>query len=184
MGLKYKIDDQSELYFVTFTVLHWIDAFTRNSYRDIFINSVKYCQANKGLQVGAWVLMTNHAHMILGTSGQNKLNDIIRDMKSYISRHIRLEIEQSTYESRKEWMIDMFRKAGISNSNNKDFQFWIQDNHPVKLASSEMLIQRVNYIHSNPVRAGFVTEPEHWKYSSAYDYAGGKQGLLELIWLL
>lgn len=115
MGLKYKIDDQSELYFVTFTVLHWVDAFTRNSYRDMFINSVKYCQANKGLQVGAWVLMTNHAHMILGTSGQNKLNDIIRDMKSYISRHIRLEIGQSTYESRKEWKMDIFRKAGINN---------------------------------------------------------------------
>jgi len=183
MAFKYKIDDQSEFYFVTFTVVHWIDVFTRDCYRDIFIGSVKFCQENKGLEVGAWVLMTNHAHLIIRAKGPNKLQDIIRDLKSYVSRHIRLEIQQSTVESRKEWMLDMFKRTGMANSNNKDFQFWIQDNHPIKLAGGTMLFQRLNYIHENPVTAGFVTEPQHWKYSSAYDYAGGQQGLIDLVLL-
>ena len=73
----------------------------------IFIESVKHCQREKGLLVGAWVIMTSHVHMILGTNG-NKLEDIIRDLKSYTSRHIRKEIETASYESQKEWLLDMF----------------------------------------------------------------------------
>jgi REP element-mobilizing transposase RayT len=183
MGLKYKIDDQKEFYFVTFTCIDWVDTFIRDSYRQIFIDSVKFCQKEKGLLVGAWVIMTSHVHMILGTQGKKNLEEIIRDMKSFTSRTIRSEIEQASYESRKEWMMWHFRRAGISNSNNKDFQFWVQDNHPIQLSSADMMRQRLLYIHNNPVEAGFVTEPEHWKYSSAHDYAGGTQGLIDIVFL-
>ena len=78
----------------------------------------------------------------------------------------------------------MFTRAGLANSKNNDWQFWIQDSHPVQLSTSEMLLQRINYIHNNPVEAGFVCEPEHWKYSSAHDYCGGTQGLIDLIMLM
>ena len=184
MGLKYKIGDQTQYYFVTFTAVNWVDVFIRETYSGIFIDSIKYCQENKGLQVGAWVIMTSHVHMILGCDGTNRLEDIIRDMKSYTSRHLRLEIERSNYESRKEWMLWLFRNAGINNPNNNDYQFWIQDNHPVQLSTPEMVSQRIDYIHNNPVEAGFVVEPHHWKYSSAYDYTGGKQGILKLTMLM
>ncbi len=184
MGLKYRITDQDRFYFVTFTAVNWIDVFIRDTYRQIFIESVKFCQEKKGLLVGAWVIMTSHMHMIIGTKGEQKLEDIIRDMKSFTSRHIRFEIENSSYESRKEWMMWMFRNAGMANSNNNDYQFWIQDSHPVQLSSREMLMQRLNYIHNNPVEAGFVCEPQHWKYSSAHDYCGGTQGLIDLVMLL
>ena len=89
MALKYVIDDQQEFYFVTFTTVNWIDAFIRDTYRQIFINSVKFCQKEKGLKVGAWVIMTSHVHMVLGTNGDNNLEDIIRDMKSFTSGQIR-----------------------------------------------------------------------------------------------
>ena len=184
MALKYRIQDQHDFYFVTFTVVNWIDVFIRDSYRQIFIDSVKYCQKEKGLLVGAWVIMTSHVHMIIGTTGENKLQNIIRDLKSYTSRHIRLEMEQSNYESRKEWMMWLFMSAGKANSNNKDLQFWIQDSHPIQLSTAEMMAQRLNYIHNNPVEAGFVCAPEEWKYSSAHDYSGGKQGVIELVMLV
>ncbi len=180
MALKYKIHDQQAYYFVTFTVVEWVDIFTRDPYRNIFINSVKYCQQHKGLVVCAWVIMTNHVHMIIGSTG-NKIEDIIRDMKSYTSRHIRLEMDKATYESRKNWIMPIFYKAGRSNTNNDDFQFWIQDNHPVEMATAELMQQRINYIHNNPVRAGFVVQPEHWLWSSAHDYCGGTQGLLDMV---
>jgi putative transposase len=183
MGLKYRIRDQSDFYFVTFTAVNWVDVFIRESYRQIFIDSVKYCQQNKGLLVGAYVIMTSHVHMIIGTYG-NRLEDIIRDLKSHTSRQIRLEIEQSNYESRKEWMMPMFKRAGMRNSNNYDFQFWIQDNHPIQLVTEEMFLQRLNYIHNNPVAAGFVCEPQHWKYSSAHDYSGGTQGPINVQLLM
>ena len=184
MALKYKIQDQRDFYFVTFTVINWIDVFIRDTYRQIFLDSVKFCQREKGLQVGAWVIMTSHVHMIIGTSGKHKLEDTIGQLKSYTSRHIRLEIESCTYESRKDWMMWQFKRTGINNSNNKDYQFWIQDSHPVQLSSGERMSQRLHYIHNNPVEAGFVCKPEDWKYSSAHDYSGGTQGPLDLVMLM
>ena len=183
MALKYKITDQQSFYFVTFTVVEWVDAFTRDQYREIFLDSVKHCQTNKGLIVGAWVVMTNHVHMVIGTNG-NKLETIIRDLKSFTSRHIRLAIEENERESRKDWMLQLFRKAGLTNTNNNDFQFWIQNNHPIELTTGAIMEQRINYIHDNPVRAGFVTDATHWKWSSAHDYSGGHQGLLDVVILL
>jgi REP element-mobilizing transposase RayT len=182
MGRKYAIRDQEQYYFVTFTVVYWLDVFIRKEYKSIFIDSVKYCQKEKGLLVGAWCIMTSHIHMIIGTNGDNKLEDIIRDLKSYTSRHIRKYIENNPQESRREWLLWMMKRAGSKKSNNKDFQFWQQHNHPIELSSNEILQQRIDYIHNNPVEASFVTSPNEWIYSSAGDYED-KKGLININFL-
>src|SRR4051812_13875295 len=79
-------------------------------------------------------------------------------------------LEASIQIGRKDWMLWMFKRAGEKNSNNKHFQFWQQDNHPVELYGYETLKQKLNYLHENPVRAGIVYETYHYKYSSAIDY--------------
>lgn len=182
MGRKYAIRDQERFYFVTFTVIHWMDVFIREEYRTIFIDSIKYCQREKGLEVGAWCLMTSHAHLIMGSNGLMKLEDIIRDLKSYTSRHIRKSIEQSIQESRREWLLNAMIKTGTNKSNNKDFQFWQQHNHPIEMSSNELFNTRLNYIHENAVEAGFVDDSMDWRYSSARDY-GGRKGLIDLVFL-
>ena len=107
--------------------------------------------------------------MILGTGGENKLENIIRDLKSYTSISIRklIESKEKVGESRREWMLDLMLKAGLRNSNNKDFQFWQQHNHPIELSTNKLLDQKLDYIHDNPVIAGFVESPEMWQFSSA-----------------
>jgi REP element-mobilizing transposase RayT len=65
MSRKYKIRDQDKLYFVTFTVIHWLDVFIRREYRDIFLDSIRFCQKNKGLEICAYVIMSSHVHMII-----------------------------------------------------------------------------------------------------------------------
>jgi putative transposase len=182
MSRKYKIHDQQKLHIVTFTVIHWIDVFTRDNYRTIFIDSLKYCQANKGLEVYAYVIMTNHVHLIIGTSGENVLEGIIRDLKAFTSRSIRKALEDTELpESRREWMLRMMYRAGKYNSNNIDYQFWQQYSHPIELSSNRFLDQKLEYIHMNPVKAGFVDEPEAWVYSSARDYAGVSKGPVDVI---
>ena len=74
-------------------------------------------------------------------------------------------IEEHPQESRKEWILWMMKRAGLKNSNVKSMQFWQQHNKPIELWSSEVIDQKVDYIHNNPVGAGFVTEAHHWKYS-------------------
>ena len=182
MGRKYKIHNQSQVYFVTFTVVSWIDIFTRNDYREIFIDSLKYCQQHKALELYAWSIMTNHVHLIIGSDQSNELQNIIRDLKSFTSRHIRKAIEQHAAESRKEWLLWMFGKAGEYNANNKDWQLWQQHSHPIELNTPAITKQKIDYLHQNPVAAGYVFEPQHWLWSSAYDYAGGK-GILDIIFI-
>jgi len=169
---KYTFHDQQELYFVTFTVIKWIDIFTRDDYRLIFADSIRHCQQHKGLNVYAWVIMTNHVHMIIGRNSIPGLSDIIRDLKSFTSRHIRKAIENNSAESRDKWVLKILYREGMYNPRNRDFQLWIQDNHPILLDTKEKLFQRLNYLHNNPVKAGFVCEPQHWKWSSAGDYCG------------
>ncbi|MEQ9120662.1 transposase [Fulvivirga sp.] len=182
MGRKYTIRDQEQFYFVTFTVVYWLDIFIREEYKSIFLESVKYCQKEKGLLVGGWCIMTSHIHLILGAKGDNKLEDIIRDLKSYTSRHIRKYLENNPQESRREWLLWLMKRAGTKKSNNKDFQFWQQHNHPIELSSNEIMQQRLDYIHNNPVEAHFVENPSDWIYSSASSYEG-KKGLIKIYHL-
>ena len=123
MSNKYKIRDNTKLYFVTFTVINWIDVFTRKIYKDLLIENIKYCQVNKGLELYAWVLMFNHIHMIIGSNIQS-LSDIIRDMKKYTSVKLIEAIKENKSESRKQWMVPQFESAGQRNSNNLKYQFW------------------------------------------------------------
>ena len=166
-----------EIYFVTSTVVRWIDLFTRDVYRQIILESLAHCQEKKGLDVYAWVIMTNHLHMILGRHGDLNMSDIIRDFKSFTSHQIKDSIRDNNLESRRDWLMWMFERAGRHNPNNKDFQLWQQDSHPVLLDTRDKLFQRLHYLHYNPVTAGFVLEPQHWRWSSAIDYCGGT-GLL------
>ena len=78
-----------ELYFTTSTVVDWVDVFTRPEYKHIILESLAYCQENKGLDIYAWVLMTNHLHMIVGTKNDEAIiSDILRDFKKYTIKKI------------------------------------------------------------------------------------------------
>ena len=125
--------------------------------------------------------MTSHIHMILAANN-NKPENIMRDMKSHTSTQLRKAIIESNGESRKKWMIWMMERAGKKNKHNKGFQFWQQDNHPIQLETNEMMQQKLDYIHNNPVEAGFVDSPEDYLYSSVRDYAGVK-GLIEISFI-
>ena len=82
MGIGgYKIRNQTETHFITFAVVYWIDVFSRKQYRDIVVDSLRYCQQNKGLILHAWVIMSNHVHFIISAQDDSKLSDILRDFK-------------------------------------------------------------------------------------------------------
>ncbi|MBX2932692.1 MAG: transposase [Ferruginibacter sp.] len=182
MSSKYKVGEDAIAHFVTFTVVGWIDVFSRETYKEIFIKSLQYCQENKGLQLHAWIIMTNHVHLII-SSNSNKLEYLVRDIKKYCSKQIVAAIQENTIESRKEWMLNLFNYAGKNNNNNTNFQFWKQDYHPIELNSPTKTKERLNYLHENPVRSGLVWEPWHYKYSSAIDYYTNEQGLLKIEYL-
>jgi REP element-mobilizing transposase RayT len=111
MSRKYKIRDQDKFYFVTFTVIHWLDVFIRREYRDIFLDSIRFCQKNKGLEVCAYVIMSSHVHMIIGRNAEPSLEGIIRDVKKYTSTKIIQAIAENQQESRRELFMWLFRRG-------------------------------------------------------------------------
>jgi REP element-mobilizing transposase RayT len=176
MSRAYKFKDQTKPYFITFTTVNWIDLFTRKAFCEVVIDSIKYCQKTKGLIVYAWVIMPSHVHMIIGTKDK-EMQNILRDLKSYTSKKLKEEINNHPQESRKEWLIWMFERAGKKNGNNLNWQLWQQDNHPIELWDNYMIENKLEYLHNNPVKAGIVYNAENYVYSSAIDYSGEK-GLL------
>ena len=178
MSTKYKFKNQEQLHFVTFAVVNWIDLFIRNEYKEILLDSWRYCQKHKGLEIFGWCIMTSHVHMIIGSHG-DKLEDIMRDIKKHTSAALKTAIKNHSAESRREWLLEMMEKAGRENSQNLNFQLWQQDNHPIELFDQKILHQKLDYIHNNPVTAGIVENPEAYLYSSAKDYYGQK-GVLEI----
>jgi len=168
----YIIGDQQAMYYLTFTVVGWIDVFTRQSYRDIMIESFKYCQQKKGLHLHAYVIMSNHVHLIVSVDESFTVSGFIRDCKKHTSKMILDDIENSGVESRREWMLHQFKYYASTHARNDTYQLWEHDNHPIELISREFIRQRIDYIHQNPVVAGLVYRAEDYIYSSASNYAG------------
>jgi len=167
VSTKYKFIDNDGIYFVSFATVSWVDVFTRLTYIEIFIESIRYCQQNKGLKLHAWCLMSNHAHLVFSRSGQYSHSDILRDLKKFTSKKLIEAIENNPSESRKERMMNIFRSAGQNKSNNKDFP---------------LLAQVCNLCLKHPpcpVVAGIVSEADHYLHSSARDYLGTK-GVLDV----
>lgn len=179
MSTKYKFHNPQGIYFVSFSVINWIDLFVRNEYRDIMLDSWRYCCKNKGMDLYAWVIMTSHIHMIMGASKDNP-ETIMRDMKRWTSIRLKQAIQSNPKESRKDWMLQQMEEAGRQNSNNVNYQLWRQDNHPIELYTQEVTLQKLEYIHNNPVEAGFTDVAENYLYSSARNYYGNSKGLIEI----
>jgi REP element-mobilizing transposase RayT len=181
LSARYKFIENEAVYFTTSTVAGWTDIFTREMYKTILIDSIRHCQQNQGLQLHAWVLMTNHLHTICSCKEGKDLGLIWRNIKSFTAMKLIDAIINNSKESRKEYLLHTFVTEGRKSSSNFKHKFWEHENHPVLLESTEMYNQRLNYINWNPVTAGFVAEPWHWLYSSATDYFTEKKGLLDLV---
>jgi len=178
MSRKYKFYNKEGVYFVSFAVVYWLDVFIRRKYQDIIVDSLNYCIKEKGMEVYCWCLMPNHMHMVFRAKNNNP-TDILRDFKTFTSKQLQKAIAENPKESRKKWLLLMMREAGSHNSNVKNSQFWQQNNQQTELWNNNIIDQKVNYIHKNPVVAGFVNEPWEWRLSSAIDFTGQK-GLVDI----
>jgi putative transposase len=165
MSEKYRFHKDG-LFFVTMTVVGWIDVFTRKKYADEIIKNLNYCIEHKGLEIYEFCIMSNHLHLICSAK-DGEVGKVIRDFKSFTAKEIIRSIDENPQESRKEWLLYMFRYFAKGSSPKCEFQFWQHHNHPVWLESRKFILQRTRYIWNNPVQAGIVAEPQRYIYSSA-----------------
>ena len=163
---EFRKTSPDDLYFFTLTIVGWIDIFTRKDYLDIIIESFKYCQEKEGLEIYAYVIMSNHLHMIARRK-ERDLAELLGRFKSYTAKRILNAIKLNPQESRKDWLLFLYRYFAKKNKQYSLHHFWQYTNHPTILYSAKVINQKEEYIHNNPVRAGLVTHPHYWLYSSA-----------------
>ncbi len=169
---RYKFRNPIASYFITISVQQWVDLFSRPVYRHILLKNLRYCQNHKGLVIHAWVIMTNHLHLIVRSEGNHSLPLIMRDFKKHCSKELYAEIAKHPKESRRTWLLSLLKQE-------KGIRLWQFGNHPIELFNTQVAQQKLNYLHLNPVKAEIVEHPEEYLYSSARDYVG-KPGLLEV----
>ncbi len=169
MTTGYQIKEQAGLHYITLQVIDWIDIFSRPIYKEIIIESLKFCQQNKGLQIFGYVIMSNHLHLIVN-SVDGCLSNTIRDFKRFTSNRIIKEIKENTQESRKDWMLSRFENKAKEHKRNERYQFWTHENHAIYLYTPKFTFEKLEYLHNNPVRAGIVQYPEQYLFSGARNY--------------
>ena len=178
MNHKYKIRDNQGIYFITLTVVGWVELFIRNYYRDCMISSFEYCKREKGLQIHAYVIMTSHIHMIISSKDSVPMMPILRDMKRFTSKQL-VNLISTEAESRKEWMLKKFSYEAQRTKRGKNYILWQEGYHAKQIETISFLEQKLHYLHENPVEGGFVSQAEDYLYSSARNYAGEK-GMMDV----
>lgn len=171
MSDKYKIREEDKPHFITMTTVGWIDVFTRLNQKLAVVDSLKYCQQHKGLIIFAWCLMPSHLHAIVQVTENNKLTDLLRDLKKFTSKKI-VELISEEPESRREWMLTEFQKSCEHLKREQKYKVWLDGNHAEHIFSNSFLRQKLDYIHQNPVKNMIVEQPWDYLFSSARNYAG------------
>ncbi|HWB58734.1 MAG TPA: transposase [Chthoniobacteraceae bacterium] len=167
MRSRYRFNDPHAAHFITSTIVEWLPVFTTSACCDILIQSLKYCRKEKSLRIHGWVILDNHFHAIV--SGP-ELADTIRDLKRFTSRAL---LDQIRSEKR-DWLLNQlayYRPAHRKAAS--EHQVWQEGVHPQAIVTDEMMLQKLEYVHNNPVKRRLVASPEHWTYSSAHEWLPG-----------
>lgn len=147
---RYLITEPDKPHFFTCTVVEWLPVFTRPQAVAILFDSWAYLRANEEFRLYGYVVMENHIHFI---------------------DHLR--------QQRTELLLDQLRFTKRTHKSDREYQFWQEGFHAELILSEKMMRQKLEYIHNNPVKRGYVERAEHWRYSSARNYCG-QESLIEI----
>lgn len=169
---RYRFVGTDAPYFMTMTVNSWLPVFTRPETVEIFLDSWRYLRQHHELRLHGYVVLENHLHLIAGSP---QIATDVQRFKSYTARRIIDHLESA----RARRLLDLLARFKRAYKTQSEYQFWEEGSHPQRIESEGVMRQKLEYIHYNPVKRGFVDLPEHWRWSSARDYAG-QVGLIEV----
>jgi len=176
MRSRYRAHEPDAAHFVTATIVEWLPVFTTASRCDVLVESLEYCREHKGVKIHAWVILDNHFHGIFAAPD---LSRVLADFKRHTARRILEVLEAENCE----WLLNQFRYFRAAHKTESEHQVWQEGSHPQAIMSDEMMFQKLEYLHNNPVKRGLVASPEHWRYSSAHEWCSGATPVLRCdVW--
>jgi REP element-mobilizing transposase RayT len=170
---RYRIFDTEYPYFMTCTVVGWLPVFTRPEAAHFVFESWRFLQRERGFRLYGYVLLENHLHFVASAPD---LAETVKSFKMYTARQCLDLLERHGAEV----LLGQLRALKLGHKTASDYQFWQEGSHPKQIQGGDMMRQKLEYMHSNPVKRGYVDEAMHWRYSSARDYAG-RPGLMDVI---
>ena len=161
----YKIYSDFFPHFLTFTTVNWLPVFTNPIYAEEIFSALRYLQKHRDLKIFAYVLMEHHLHLVASADGLSK---VLQSFTSYSARQI---IDHMIEQNNQFWLnqLHYFKKRW---KTDQIYQLWQEGSHPQQIQDENMMLNKIEYIHNNPVERGYIEKPEHWLYSSARNYAG------------
>ncbi len=169
---RYRIFDDEYPYFMTCTVVAWLPVFAQPEFAEIVFDSWRFLKHQRQIELLGFVLMENHLHWI---AVGPLLSERVGQFKSHTARQILNALQRRGYLTLLS-QLKYFKRPGKSD---QEYQLWQEGSHPQRLENEAMLRQKIQYIHDNPLRRGYVDDPVAWRYSSARVYAG-HIGMMEI----
>ncbi len=168
---RYTIILPDQPHFITCTVLNWLPVFTRSDTVQIVLDSLAFLQG-EGLKIYGWVILENHLHLVVQSDDLSK--DLAR-FKSFTARKVIDYLQEHGVHT----LLDQLAYHKKAHKKDSQYQLWQEGVHAELIQGEEMMRQKVDYIHHNPVKRGYVDLAEHWRYSSGRNYSG-EEGLLDV----
>ncbi len=162
---RYRFVGEDAPYFMTMTVNHWLPVFTRSQSVEVVLESWRWLQRNEGLRLHGFVILENHLHLVAYAP---ELPRLIQRFKSYTARQIIDQLKAANAGR----LLDLLALFKRRHKQASSYQFWEEGSHPQRIEHEAVMRQKLGYIHDNPVKRGYVDLPEHWRWSSARNYAG------------
>ena len=170
---RYHIFDTDYPYFLTCTIVGWLPVFTRPEAVQVLFDSWQYLQQHRDFKLYGYVVLENHLHLI--ASAPNLANDI-KSFKMYTAGRIIELLEHHGAQV----ILRQLRALKLRHKTKSQYQVWQEGSMPKQIMDNAMMRQKLEYIHNNPVKRGYVEEACHWRYSSARNYAG-LPGLIDIV---
>jgi putative transposase len=170
---RYQIFDKEAPHFFTATIVAWLPIFSYPEFAKIVLDSWRFQQQERDFRLYGYVIMENHVHFIASAPD---LSDCVHRFKSFTARQIVDGLQERGYQT----LLAELQYFKARTKTDQQYQLWQEGSHPQQIGSDEMMIQKLEYTHNNPVRRGYVDDPVHWRYSSARNYVG-MPGLLDVI---
>jgi REP element-mobilizing transposase RayT len=170
---RYRFGEANSPHFLTCTIVGWLPVFTRPETVKIVLDSWRFLQEHRGVDIFGYVILENHLHMIASAPD---LGEQIQRFKSFTARQIIDHLKKCNAQR----LLSLLAYLKASYKTECEFQLWEEGSHPQSIHSDDMMVQKLDYMHVNPVKRGYVDDPTHWRYSSARNYAG-LPGLIDVV---
>ncbi len=172
MRTRYRIVENEYPYFTTWTINGWLSVFTRPWAVEEVLNSWRFLHENSELELLGYCILENHLHLI---ACGDRIADTFARCRSYTARKV-IDGLKARGESSLLRQLNMHR---LRHKTDRRYQLWQEGKQPKQMRTDSIMWQKLEYIHYNPVRRGYVDDPVDWRYSSARNFAQ-QPGLIEV----